>query len=96
MCKLTRAASVIYGVIKGGPEMEKAAKDKFLTGIAKKYEKAERAERSTLLDLIVSKLGIHRKSAIRVLRSYLSPKAKKVVKKVGKPAKKANRKKSKR
>lgn len=81
--------------------MEKTAKDKFLSGIAKKYEKAERADRSTLLDQIVSKLEIHRKSAIRVLRSYLSPKAKKVVKKAAKKAtkktvKKAAKKKSKR
>jgi hypothetical protein len=74
--------------------MEKAAKDKFLTGIAKKYDKAERAERSTLLDQIVSKLGIHRKSAIRVLRSYLSPKAKKVTKKATKKAAKKATKKS--
>jgi hypothetical protein len=72
--------------------MEKAAKDKFLTGIAKKYDKAERAERSTLLDQIVSKLGVHRKSAIRVLRSYLSPKAKKATKKSTKPGKKAAKK----
>lgn len=64
--------------------MEKSAKDKFLTAIAKKYEKADRAVRSTLLDQIVSKLRIHRKSAIRVLRSFLSPKAKKATKKATK------------
>jgi len=75
--------------------MEKAAKDKFLTGIAKKYDKAERTERSTLLDQIVAKLGIHRKSAIRVLRSYLKPTPKKATKKVvKKAAKKVTNKKS--
>lgn len=93
---MTLEATILYGVCKGGSEMEKSAKDKFLTGIAKKYDKAERTERSTLLDQIVAKLGIHRKSAIRVLRSYLSPKSKKVTKKVSKKAvKKSAKKKSK-
>lgn len=71
--------------------MEKRDKDKLLTGIAKKYDKAERSERSTLLDQIVAKLKIHRKSAIRVLRSYLSAKPKKAVKKATKTTKSAKK-----
>jgi hypothetical protein len=64
--------------------MEKAIKEKFLIGIAKKYEKADRASRSELLDQIVARFEVHRKSAIRVLRSYLSPQSAAV-----KPVKKA-------
>ena len=65
--------------------MERAIKVKFLESVAKKYDKAERGERSTLLDQIVNKLGVHRKSAIRALRAYLKP-ATNGKKKVGKKA----------
>lgn len=67
----------------GGP-MEKTSKETFLTAMAAKYKKADRNERSTLLDQIVKKLSIHRKSAIRALRSYLGGATKKVTKKVAK------------
>ncbi|GEM_PF-2423224 len=67
--------------------MEKEAKDKFLTQIATKYEKADRTERSTLLDQVVSKLKIHRKSAIRALRAFISPAPKKTATKSTKSTK---------
>lgn len=67
----------------GGP-MEKTSKETFLTAMAAKYKKADRAERSTLLDQIVKKLAVHRKSAIRALRSYLGGATKTVTKKVAK------------
>ncbi len=47
--------------------MDKNAKMKYLSGVASKYQKADRAGRSELLDEVVAKLKIHRKSAIRLL-----------------------------
>lgn len=67
-----------------GGSMEKTSKETFLTAMSVKYKKADRTERSTLLDQIVKKLGVHRKSAIRALRSYLGGVTKTATKKVAK------------
>ena len=58
--------------------MDKNAKMKYLSGIASKYQKADRAGRSKFLDEVVAKLKIHRKSAIRLLRQAMGNSASKI------------------